>query len=78
MKAITSVTSLLTIVFTFVPNDVRADWVEEEQLPVTLQKMARKGEIIDGIFKPSKNGFLGSGHFGITWRGSFIFIFHIH
>lgn len=86
MKAIISVALLLTIVstrrlvFTFIPNDARAEWVdaEEEWLPVTLERMAQNGEIIDGIFKPSRNGFLGSGRFGITWKGSFIFIFHIH
>lgn len=43
---------------------MRAEW-----LPVTLRRMAQNGEIIDGIFKPSVGGLLGSSAFGVTWKG---------
>lgn len=36
--------------------------------------MAEKNEIINDIFKPSKKGFLGSGIFGVTYKGSFILL----
>lgn len=37
--------------------------------------MAKDGTMIDGIFKPSINGSLGSGYYGITYKG-LTFFFH--
>lgn len=37
--------------------------------------MAENNEIINDIFKPSKKGFLGSGIYGVTYKGSFILLF---
>lgn len=37
-----------------------------------LDKLARKGKVIDGIFKPSENGSLGSGSHGTVYKGQFL------
>lgn len=34
--------------------------------------MAKNGDTVDEIFLPSKNGLLGSGRYGTTYRGQFI------
>lgn len=35
-----------------------------------MKQMADEDKIIDGIFKPIKNGCLGFGSFSFMWKGS--------
>lgn len=35
-----------------------------------MKQMADQDEIIDGIFKPMKDGYLGDGSFSFMWKGS--------
>lgn len=45
---------------------------ELEEVKKALNEMAENNRTINDIFKPSGNGFLGEGSFGVMYKGSSI------
>lgn len=51
--------------------------IQEKMIEEILDEIAENAEIINDIFEPSKNGCLGEGTVGLTYKGMFSWnVFH--